>query len=193
MKEILNIGVATTSKDKIEGIKVAFEEFFPDIEVKIFPMQTNSGVKEQPFGRETFQGATNRLINLKDILTKEGLLVDYYVSCEAGIDNESIPGAYFSEQVICIYNKMLKKSFFGKSSAWSIPPEDIQEIIDTDLDQYLRRRGYTGLQDIAGKGNYITRSIAVKEGVEAALASEGNYMISQSLRENRKDPTDVRY
>lgn len=194
MKDVLHVGIATTSEAKINGIKAAFEHFFPEIKIEVHAKKTKSGVDEQPFGKETSKGALNRLSNLRDILNNENISVDYYVSCEAGIDNESIPGEYFSEQVICIYSKEVRKSFFGKSSSWSISSEDIQEIINTDLDQYLRKRGCTGLQDV-GNGKYITRSTAVEEGVKAALASEMNYIKSKVLKEQqqKKDITDTMF
>lgn len=81
--------------------------------------------------------------------------------------------------------KKQEKVFSGKSSSWSIPNEDIQEIMDTDLDQYLRKRGCSGLQDV-GDGKYIARSTAVEEGVKAALASEMNFVKSKKLQEIEK-------
>lgn len=180
MNNTLQIGIATASEDKINGIKKAFQVSFPGKNIEIIAKKTKSDVEEQPFGRNTSKGAINRVKNLMELLNELGKNVDYYVSCEAGIDNESIPGQFFSEQVVYIYSKYSRKGFFGKSSSWSIPQEDIQEIIDTDLDQYLRKRGCTGLQDI-GNGTYITRSDAVEEGVRAALSSEMNYLKSKSL------------
>ena len=90
MKDVLNIGIATTSEAKIEGIRIAFEHFFPETKIEIYSERTQSGVSSQPFGKETSKGALNRLINLVNILKDKGIIVDYYVSCEAGIDNESI-------------------------------------------------------------------------------------------------------
>lgn len=188
MEDVLRIGIATTSEAKIYGIKAAFEHFFPDTKIEVYPKKTSSGVSDQPFGQETSKGALNRLSNLKDILQNEDISVDYYVSCEAGIDDQSIPGEYFSEQVVCAYSKKTRKVFWGKSSSWSIPSEDIQEIVDTDLDEYLKRRGCTGLQDV-GNGKYITRSTAVEEGVKATLASEINYVKSKALQEQAKEDT----
>lgn len=186
MDNLIRIGIATTSEDKIEGIKRAFEKAFPDSQIKVFPRKTRSGVANQPFGRETSKGAINRVKNLIGLLNEDDIVVDYYVGCEAGIDNESIPGEFFSEQVVYIFNKAIRKGFFGKSSAWSIPKEDIQEIQEIDLDKYLRKRGCIGLQDI-GNGAYITRIDAVEEGVRAALASEVNYIKSKELKAQNKD------
>lgn len=181
MDKFIRVGIATTSTDKIEGIKRAFEKIFPNSKIQVFPRKTESGVADQPFGKETSKGAKNRVENLMETLKNDNVTVDYYVSCEAGIDNESIPGEFFSEQVVFICNKATRKGFFGKSSSWSIPKEDIQEIQEADLDMYLRKRGYTGLQDI-GNGTYITRCDAVEEGVCAALVSEMNYRKSLELK-----------
>lgn len=185
MKKELHIGIATTSESKIEGIISAYEHFFPEYKIIVHPKKTESGVSKQPFGKETYIGATNRIMNLMHILKEENIFADYYVSCEAGID-DNISGLYFSEQVACIYNSKTKKSFLGKSSSWSIPKEDIPEIINTNLDKYLRNRGCTGLQDV-GNGKYITRSMAVEEGVKGALASEINYTKSINLQKKQND------
>lgn len=186
MKDVLHIGIATTSESKINGIKAAFEHFFPETKIEVHAKKTESGVDNQPFGKETSKGALNRLNNLIDMLNKENIPANYYVSCEAGIDNESIPGNYLSEQVICIYSKKVRQFFWGKSSSWSIPSVDIPEITSTDLDQYLKKRGCTGLQDV-GNGKYITRSTAVEEGVKAALASEMHYIKSKELKEQQPE------
>lgn len=178
MKNVLKIGIGTTSDAKIEGIKRAFEKSFPNTQIEIVAKKTESEVADQPFGKDTSKGALNRVKNLVESLTKEGNIVDYYVSCEAGIDNISIPGEFFSEQVVYIYNKELRRGFFGKSSSWSIPREDISELKNTDLDQYLIKRDCTGLQDV-GNGTYITRSDAVEEGARAAIASEMIFIRSQ--------------
>lgn len=182
-KKKLTIVIATTSKDKIDGIREAFEQYYDtnNYELTIYSKKTQSEVSEQPFGNETYQGAINRINNIKreyeEALKEKGIEVDYYISCEAGIDNtnkaiingESVD-LYASEQIVCIYNPKNDTYSFGKSSSWIIPPEDIEEIKNTDLDQYLRKRGCTGLHDV-GDGSYISRQQAVKEGTMSAIAS----------------------
>ena len=182
-KRKIIIVIATTSDDKIEGIKEAFLKYFSaeQYEIKIYSSKAESGVPEQPFGNDTYQGAYNRINNVKEKyeekLKKKEIIVDYYVSCEAGIDNTNkvlkdgqyVP-IYVSEQIVCIYNPKTDIYSFGKSSSWNIPQEDIKEIEDTNLDQYLRKRKCTGLHDI-GDGKYITRKDAVREGTESAIAS----------------------
>lgn len=182
-KQKITIVVATTSEDKINGIKDAFSVYFPEgeFELKIYSSKTESNVSEQPFGNDTYQGAYNRIENIRkkyeESLENQGIRVDYYVSCEAGIDDTNtviIKGVkkqiYSSEQIVCIYNPENDSCFFGKSSSWSLPEKDVKEIEKTNLDQYLRKRKCTGLQDV-GNGRYITRKDAIKEATMAALAS----------------------
>lgn len=182
--KIINIVIATKSQDKINGIKEALLDFYPadQYTLQIRFDATESEVSNQPFGNDTYQGAINRVNNIKSKYDKplkaKGISVDYYISCEAGIDNTNVACVngelvplYSSEQIVCIHRTKDNEYYFGKSSSWTIPAKDIPEINSTDLDTYLRNRGCTGLQDV-GDGKYITRKDAVKEGTKAALSSE---------------------
>ena len=182
-KEKLVLLIATTSEDKIRGIKEAFLHYYPEkkFEIEIYSGKTESKVPEQPFGNDTYQGAYNRINNIrekyKEKLNKHGIDIDYYIACEAGIDDtnrviidEKVVDLYASEQVVCIYDEKKDRYSFGKSSSWIIPEKDIEEIKRTNLDQYLRKRGCTGLQDV-GDGKYVSRAIAVMESTKSAIAS----------------------
>lgn len=182
-KQRITIVIATTSEDKIEGILDAFKKYYPEdeYEIKVYSSKTDSKVPDQPFGNDTYQGAYNRINNAREkyeeALRNQGINVNYYVSCEAGIDdsnrvviNNKLTQLFASEQVVCIYDAQKDSYAFGKSGSWMIPTEDIEEIKKTDLDQYLRKRECTGLQDV-GDGKYITRKDAVMEGTLSAIAS----------------------
>lgn len=196
-KEKITLVIATTSEDKIEGIRRGFLEYFPkeEFEIKIYSGKIESGVPDQPFGNDTYQGAYNRIDNIKKQYGKtfkeQNIVVDYYVSCEAGIDDTNkvmidgkLINLYASEQVVCIYNEKRNLYSFGKSSSWTIPEKDIQEIKETNLDQYLRTRGCTKLQDV-GDGKYASRSIAVMEGTKSAIASDR--FMQRSEKEKQED------
>lgn len=196
-KEKITLLIATTSKDKIEGISNAFLQYFPkeEFELKIYSGKAESGVPDQPFGNDTYQGAYNRINNIREkyekTLEEQGIVVDYYVSCEAGIDDTNkviidgkVTNLYASEQVICIYSEKQDLYSFGKSSSWTIPEKDIEEIKKTNLDQYLRNRGCKGLQDV-GDGKYSSRAIAIMEGTKSAIAS-GRFIERCEREENEK-------
>lgn len=191
-KEKIVLLIATTSEDKIEGIKEAFLHYYPEekFEIKIYSGKTESGVPDQPFGSDTYQGAYNRINNIREKygekLKEQGIDINYYVSCEAGIDdtnkviiNGKVTNLYASEQVVCIYDEKQDSYSFGKSSSWTIPEKDIEEIKKTNLDQYLRARGCTGLQDV-GDGKYNPRATAVMEGTKSAIAS--SYFVERCKR-----------
>lgn len=196
-KEKITLLIATTSKDKIEGISNAFLQYFPkeEFELKIYSGKAESGVPDQPFGNDTYQGAYNRINNIREkyekTLEEQGIGVDYYVSCEAGIDDTNkviidgkVTNLYASEQVICIYSEKQNLYSFGKSSSWTIPEKDIEEIKKTNLDQYLRKRGCKGLQDV-GDGKYSSRTMAIIEGTKSAIAS-GRFIERCEREENEK-------
>jgi len=97
----MRVEIATNSIDKINGIKVAFTRFFniEESQIVFHCEKVNSGVSEQPFNEETYQGALNRV----NTLIENSEEADFYISCEAGI--EEFMGQYLNVQVICIFNK----------------------------------------------------------------------------------------
>lgn len=160
----MKIAIATNSVDKINGIKIAFSRFFKieETEIEIIHRSVDSGVSEQPFDEETYRGAINRC---ERILEEKA---DYYISCEAGI--EKFWEIYFNVQVVCIFDNMSQSFSFGKSSGWQIPYRDIEKIRKSNLDSYLREKGFSSLEDVLGKG--YSRTNAVAEATEHALASK---------------------
>lgn len=160
----MQIKIATNSIDKINGIREAFVRFFAikNDDVEIHHCLAVSGVSEQPFDEETYQGALNRVRNL---ISSDN--ADFVVSCEAGI--ESFLGCFFNVQVVCIFEKKTGKYYFGKSAGWQLPSEDIELIKEINLDTYLRNKGYTCLEDVLGKG--YSRTSAVAQATVHALAS----------------------
>ena len=78
----MRVAIATDSKEKIKGIKSAFSRFFKIEEDKIefFHKKVDSGVSEQPFNEETYEGAFNRVNTLIEKSEKADLLVVKRVS-----------------------------------------------------------------------------------------------------------------
>ena len=60
----MKVAVASASPEKINGIKEGFERFFNTDEIEIVFQEVESGVSKQPFGVETFQGASNRICQI---------------------------------------------------------------------------------------------------------------------------------
>ena len=60
----MKVLIGTKNPGKIEGAKRAFENYFDNVEV--VGIKVSSDVSEQPVGTETYQGAKNRVKNLKE-------------------------------------------------------------------------------------------------------------------------------
>ena len=161
---MLKVAIATASAEKIKGIKDGISRFYhlEQTEIELYSKSTESGVPSQPFGNETYEGAMNRVNGIKE----EFPGMDLYISCEAGI--ESTFGQYFNVQVVCIFENKSKKYFWGKSSGWTIPTEDIKMIKSYTLDTYLREKGISCIEELLGTSNSRRSSIA--QATELALS-----------------------
>ena len=159
----MKIAIATKSPDKITGIKQSFTRFFEETEIEFYSNSVESGVSNQPFDSETYQGALTRLNCIQSELPG----MDFYISCEAGIENTF--GQYFNVQVVCIFETKTQRIFWGKSAGWSLPINDIEIIRNNTLDTYLRGKGLTCIEELLGPS--CSRSAAVAEATWLALAS----------------------
>lgn len=159
----MKIAIATSSSEKIKGIKKAFSRFFKiaEAEILVYSSSTNSGVSDQPFNSETYIGARNRVDNIK----KKMQNCDFYVSCEAGI--ESFEDIFFNVQVICIFEAKSQRYLYGKSAGWMIPSEDIKIIKESNLDNYLKSKGIFSSEQLLGPD--FSRNEAIAQATELAL------------------------
>lgn len=162
---MLKVAIATNSQEKISGVKDAISRFFcvKESEIEFYFKPIKSGVSEQPFGDETYEGALNRVNGIK----REIPDMDFYISCEAGIENAF--DQYFNVQVVCIFETKSQMLFWGKSAGWSIPSKDIESIRKNNLDSYLRGKGITSIEELLGISH--SRRAAVAQATELALAS----------------------
>ena len=161
----MKIAIATKSSDKITGIQNALYRFFNlnESEIECYAISVESGVSNQPFDSETYEGALNRVNNIRNEIPD----MDYYISCEAGIENTF--GQYFNVQVVCIFENKSQRVFWGKSAGWSVPTNDIEIIRNNTLDTYLRGKGISCIEELLGPS--CSRSAAVAEATWLALAS----------------------
>ena len=162
---MLKVAIATVSCEKIDGIVKALSRYYGVglSEMEIYSTSVKSDVPSQPFGEKTYEGAFNRVNNIR----KKFKEMDLYISCEAGI--EDVFEQYFNVQVVCIYESKPQMYLWGKSLGWSIPSEDIEFIKNNNLDKYLRGKGISCIEELLGTSN--SRSSAVAQATEVALAS----------------------
>ena len=156
------VKVASENPVKVEAIKTAFERYF--VVVEAIPYQVNSGVPEQPTNNCVFEGAEHRLEELKKICGD----YDYIASCEGGLINQC--GHWFNVQVIIVENREGKRGF-GMSQAYEVPTKYIEEILKTNMADFLKK-------PFNGKGGtrvltqyQFTRKTLIQDGTIVALVS----------------------
>ena len=74
----MKILIATKNPGKIEGAKRAFSKYFDDFEIIGIPV--SSDVSDEPVNEEIYQGAKNRVNNLKKYAKENNIDIDYYIS-----------------------------------------------------------------------------------------------------------------
>lgn len=113
-KEI-KVGVASENRLKVDAVKEAFQEIFPEDEIVMRSYPSQSGIPEQPIGRVAgLLGAANRLADLPADC-------DYAISIENFIEKQSLwvdVGAVFireDDKVTILFTKsvIVPETFFN--------------------------------------------------------------------------------
>lgn len=130
----MKIMIATKNPAKIEGATQAFAEYFKEFEIE--GISASSDVSEQPVNDEVYQGASNRVKNLRKIADEQGKEADYYIAVESGITNQL--GEWTILSIAVIEDKEGVRSW-GISPGFPVPQKYVQEIIETDLGRVMDR------------------------------------------------------
>lgn len=166
----MRVLIATKNNGKIEGAKRAFEKFFEDVEV--VGVSASSDVSEQPINYETFQGAKNRVENLKKYAVENAVESDYYVSIESGMVNSF--GSWMIVNIAVIEDKEGLSSV-ACSSGFPVPDRLVERIKQEGLgvvmdsifnEEDLRSRG-GGIQLLTH--NVVSRIDLTEVAFEMAL------------------------
>ena len=148
----MKILMGTKNAGKIEGAKKAFEKYFQNVEVE--GISVSSEVGDQPLNDEIFQGAKNRVKNLREYAKKNNLEADYFIASEAGITN------YFGEWIdinAAVVENSEGFQTVGCSQGFQIPEKYVDEVIKTELGKVMDRlfKGHK-LGDGKGGINFLT-------------------------------------
>lgn len=119
----MKVLIATKNEGKIQGAKCAFDKFFNNVEIE--GVLVSSNVSEQPINAETWQGAINRVENLKKHAKDNGLEADYYVSIESGMVNTL--GSWMIINIAVVEDKNGVKSV-SSSPAFPVPEKYVEKI-----------------------------------------------------------------
>lgn len=166
----MKVIVASTNPGKLEGAKVAFVEYFDEFDIE--GIKVSSDVSEEPVNDEIYQGASNRVKNVRKVAEEQGKDADFYVAVESGITNKL--GEWTILNVAVIEDKTGFKSW-GISSGFPVPEKYVEEIINTDLGKVMDRifdeeelRAGKGGINLLTKGK-ITRIDQTKQAFIMAL------------------------
>ena len=171
----MKILMGTKNPGKIEGARQAFEKYFDNIEIEGIPVSSNVG--DQPINEEIFQGAKNRVKNLKEYAKNNNIEADFYISSEAGITN--LLGEWIEINAVVIEDSKGFQSD-GTSQGFPNPNRYIDEIKETELGKVMDKI-FRGKELGKGKGgisfltkNEVTRIELTKNAFIMALISHIN-------------------
>ena len=128
----MKILIGTKNPGKIEGARQAFEKYFVDVEIEGVPVE--SEVSDQPVNEEIFQGAKNRVKNLKKFAKENNVKPDFYVASEAGITN--LLGEWIDINAVVVEDAEGFQSV-GTSQGFQIPEKYVDEIKQTELGKVM--------------------------------------------------------
>lgn len=150
----MKVLMGTKNPGKIEGAKQAFEKYFDNVEIEGISVSSNVG--DQPVNEEIFQGAKNRVKNLKEYALNNNIEADFYVASEAGITN--LLGDWIDINAVVIEDSNGFQSV-GTSQGFPIPDKYIDEIKETELGKVMDRI-FSGNELGKGKGgiSFLTKS-----------------------------------
>lgn len=128
----MKVLIATKNQGKIEGARKALLNYFDNVEIEGIPVESN--VSEQPVNDEIYNGAKNRVKNLKEYANKNNKQADLYLAVESGITNSL--GRWLITNIAVIEDNSGFESY-GTSPSFPVPERLVQDVIDTNLSQVM--------------------------------------------------------
>ena len=121
----MKILVGSKNPVKIEAVEEAFSKYFKDLEV--IGISADSKVSAQPVNGETFEGAKNRAMELKQINNMKKLGAEFFVGIEGGI--AEFFNKWFALGLMCIINDEGKIGF-GTSPLFELPNSVTKKLLE---------------------------------------------------------------
>lgn len=146
----MKILVGSLNPVKLKAVEEAFQKHFDDIEIS--EIDVPSGVSNQPIGDETFIGAENRAIALKNINDAKNLKAEFFVGIEGGI--VKVYNRWFAFGGVCIVDKQLNKGF-GSSAHFELPLEITNRLLSGEELGYVMNE-ITRTENTKQKGGAIS-------------------------------------
>jgi inosine/xanthosine triphosphatase len=157
----LTIVVTSFNPVKIEAAREAFGNRFPLHDIRIIPVQVDSGVADQPMSDdETLRGARNRVAEAR----LKNPDADYWVGLEGGLD--------FFDQHLMAFAWMVvtgpdNRSSEARSATLPLPPK-VQALVESGLELgEANDRVFSTLNSKQGGGAYglLTDGLMTRESI----------------------------
>ena len=167
----MKILVGSKNPVKINSVKEAFANYFDDLEVD--GVDVDSGVSIQPVDDETFTGAKNRAIKLKEINERDNLKADLFVGIEGGIIKNF--ERWFAFGCMCVVD-LNGNIGFGTSPHFELPHSVVEKLLQgielgTVMDEIMNENNTKQKHGAIG---YFTNGVMSRkelyiEGLKVAL------------------------
>ena len=128
----MKVVIATKNQGKVDGAKRALEKYFDNVIVERIP--ADSAVGEQPLTNEIYDGAKNRVKNLKKYCKENNIEADLFLSIESGINN--LLGRWMITNIAIIEDNKDFESY-GTSPSFPVPERLVEDVINTDLSKVM--------------------------------------------------------
>lgn len=120
----MKILVGSNNPVKISSVEDTFKNYFENIEV--IGIEVESGVSVQPINDETFTGAQNRALRLKEINDSQNLNAELFVGIEGGITKQF--GKWFAFGCMCVLDNN-GRTGFGTSPHFELPQIVVEKLL----------------------------------------------------------------
>ncbi len=120
----MKILVGSKNPVKIDSVKEAFANYYDNIET--IGIHVESGVSAQPVSDQTFSGAKNRAIKLKELNDTQNLSADYFVGIEGGITKQF--EKWFAFGCMCVVDNEGRIGF-GMSPHFELPQNVVEKLL----------------------------------------------------------------
>jgi inosine/xanthosine triphosphatase len=159
----LTVVVTSFNPVKIEAVREAFENRFPLHDLRVIPVQVDSGVADQPMSDdETLRGARNRVAEAR----LKNPDADYWVGLEGGLD-------FFDQHLMAIAWMVVtssdNRSSEARSATLPLPPK-VQALVESGLELgEANDRVFSTLNSKQGGGAYglLTDGLMTRESIYA--------------------------
>lgn len=120
----MKILVGSKNPVKISSVEEALANYFDNLEV--VGIEVESGVSVQPINDETYAGAQNRALRLKELNKLQNLGADLFVGIEGGIAKQF--GKWFAFGCMCLIDNNGRIGF-GTSPHFELPPKVVEKLL----------------------------------------------------------------